>query len=320
MQRYILHRLLLGIVTLFMVSLLVFVMVRIAPGDVAMMIAAQGQEEGADIPEEVIQEIRDLLGLDRPLPLQYVEWMRGAVTLNWGESYFSGFDIFEEMRRRFPVTLELAFLSIIIAMAIGLPLGVLMALKQDTWLDYVARIFSLAGLSVPNFWSATLIIAVGMLWFNWAPRIEYVSPLKDPLGNLSLYFWPSMTLGWIVMATQARMLRSSMLEVLRQDYIRTARAKGLTGFVVTYRHVLRNAMLPVVTIVSFSVIIAMGGSVITEQIFNLPGMGQYLVQAMSQRDYPVVQTVVLFFAAWVVFVNLAMDLLYAWLDPRIRYN
>jgi len=205
-------------------------------------------------------------------------------------------------------------------MAMGLPLGIVMALKQDTWMDYAARIFSLAGLSVPNFWSATLIIAAGMLWFNWAPRIEYVTPLKDPLGNLSLYSWPAMTLGWIVMATQARMLRSSMLEVLRQDYIRTAHAKGLTAWVVTYRHALRNAMLPVVTIVSFSVIIAMGGSVITESIFNLPGMGQYLVEAMGRRDYPVVQTVVLLFAAWVVLVNLAMDLLYAWLDPRIRYN
>ena len=320
MQRYIVRRLLLGLVTMFIVSLLIFAMVRIAPGDVALQIAAQGQEEGADIPEEVIQEIRDLLGLDRPLPVQYGTWVRDIVTLDWGESYFSGFNVFEELRRRFPVTLELALISIVLAMAMGLPLGALMALKQDSWIDYAARIFSLGGLSVPNFWSATLIIAVGMFWLDWSPRIQYVSFFKDPLGNLSLYSWPAMTLGWIIMATQARMLRSSMLEVLRQDYIRTARAKGLTSFVVTYRHVLRNAMLPVVTIVSFSVILAMGGSVITEQIFNLPGMGQYLVTAMSRRDYPVVQTVVLLFTGWVVLINLATDLAYGWLDPRIRYT
>ena len=320
MQRYIVRRLLLGLVTMFVVSLLIFGMVRIAPGDVAMTIAAQGEEEGADIPEEVIEEIRLLLGLNRPLHIQYVVWLKDAVTLNWGDSYFDKLPITSELGRRFPVTLELMLMGVTIAMVVGLPLGVLMALKQDTWMDYAARVFSLAGLSVPSFWSATLIIAVGMYFLDWAPRIEWVSIFEDPLGNLSLYSWPALTLGWIVMATQARMLRSSMLEVLRQDYVRTARAKGLANMVVTTRHVMRNALLPVVTVISFTVILAMGGSVITEQIFNLPGMGQYLVTAMSRRDYPVVQTVVLLFAAWIILINLATDLTYAWLDPRIRYT
>lgn len=319
MQRYIVRRLLLGILTMFVVSILIFLMIRVAPGDVAYQIASQG-DDGEEIEEELLIEIRERLGLNEPLPIQYKNYIVSAVTLDWGSSYFSGLPIREEFGRRFPVTFELMILSVTIAMSVGLPLGALMALRQDTWIDYTARVFSLAGLSVPNFWSATLIITIGMLYFNWAPRVEYVSFFKDPLGNLSLYSWPALTLGWAVMATQARMLRSSMLEVLRQDYVRTAHSKGLNERTVTVRHVVRNAMLPVVTVISFTIILAMGGSVITEQIFNLPGMGNYLIQAMSRRDYPVVQIVILLFTFWIIIINLLTDLLYAVLDPRIRYS
>jgi len=319
MQRYIFRRILLGILTMFIVSTIIFAMVRIAPGDVAYTIASQGDEEGT-IPEEILEEIREQLGLNEPLLTQYKNYFVGFITLDWGVSYFSQQSISKEFLRRFPVTFELMFLSIMVSMCLGLPLGALMALRQDTWIDYSARVFSLAGLSVPNFWSATLIITIGMLYFNWAPQVSYVSFFEDPMGNLTLYFWPVLTLGWIVMATQARMLRSSMLEVLRQDYVRTAQAKGLSERVVTMRHVIRNAMLPVVTVISFTIIVSMGGSVITEQIFNLPGIGNYLIQAMSRRDYPVVQIVVLLLSFWIIIINLLTDLLYAWLDPRIRYS
>jgi peptide/nickel transport system permease protein len=309
--------------TALLVSLLIFVILRIAPGDVALLIATAGSgDEGeVEIPEEVLDQIREELGLDRPLPVQYITWVGDWVTGNWGSSlYRTDKVIWNEFKKKAPVTFQLAFLTIIISTVIGIPVGIMMALRQDTWVDYVFRIMSLGGISIPSFWFATMLLVVGLYWFEWSPRLTYVSFFDDPSGNIALYFWPAMTLGWVTSATKSRMMRSSMLEVLRQDYIRTAHSKGLRNFVVVYRHALKNALLPVVTIIGISFALIAGGSVIIETIFVLPGLGRYLVEGMGRRDYTVVQALVTFFSMWIIIANLLVDLSYGFLDPRVRYD
>ena len=320
MHRYIAQRLLQGLLSAFLVSLLIFIILRIAPGDVAMMVYTQGDEGIEDIDHEALQRIRENLGLHRPLHLQYMVWVRDMVTFDWGTSYFHGGNVWEDFKRKLPVTMELGVLSLVLSVLIAFPIGLLMALKQDTWSDYVGRVFSLGGLSIPNFWIATLVLVAGLYLLDWSPRLEYNHIWDDPLGNLSLMFWPAIIVGYSSTAVKARMLRSSMLEVLRQDYIRTAHAKGLSGMVVTYRHALRNAMLPVVTIVGFSIAAIIGGSVIMETIFQMPGLGQYLIAGMNSRDYNIVQSLVTFFAMWIILTNILVDISYAWLDPRIRFD
>ncbi|MFH1560140.1 MAG: ABC transporter permease [Chloroflexota bacterium] len=316
MLEYTVRRLLLGVLTALLVSVLIFVILRVAPGDVVDIILGG---EGAFYSEEAAHEIREQLGLLDPLHVQYLTFMRDFVTLHWGVSFVDGKDIWGQIRVRLPVTLELMFFTITLATVVGLPLGIVMALKQDTWMDYVLRIFSLAGLSIPNFWTGTMIVLIGTLYFNWSPRLEYVNPFEDPAGNFFMFFWPACALGWVTMATRARMMRSSMLEVLRQDYIRTAHAKGLSYSAVVWRHAMKNAFIPVITIIGISIAITIGGSVIMETIFMLPGMGQFLIYSLTRWDYPVVQTVVLFMAMWIVIVNLSVDLSYGWFDPRVRF-
>jgi len=313
-----------GAITVLLVSLFIFAMMRIAPGDVVMQIALDlvGGGEGSEgeelITQELLDTIRADLGLNRPLPIQYLTWLRDMATLNWGDSLFSQNPIWSEFARKVPLTLELAIFSVLLSTALGIPIGIIMALKQDTPLDYTGRIFSLAGLSVPNFWLATMLIVIGIYFLHWSPRLVYVHIWDDPIGNLSMFFWPALITGYSGMATKARMMRSTMLEVLRQDYIRTANAKGLRYFVVVYRHAMKNALLPVLTIIGIQVSHIIGGSVIMEQIFSLPGIGNYLVEALGRRDYPVVQTLVFVFASWIIITNLVVDLTYGWLDPRIR--
>ncbi|MQF49145.1 ABC transporter permease [SAR202 cluster bacterium AC-647-N09_OGT_505m] len=318
MQRYIARRIALGMFTAALVTLLIFALLRIAPGDVAMMIATQ-DDPNAAITEADLDEIREQLGLNAPLPTQYVTWIRDVLTLDWGVSLYHGEGIWDTFKQKLPVTLELAIVSVALSTILGIPCGIIMALRQDTWLDYSLRIFSLAGLSIPNFWIATMLLVGGMYILNWNPRLQYESFLDDPGGNMSQFLWPSIIVGYSAMATKARMMRSTMLEVLRQDYIRTAHAKGLKHYSVVTRHALKNALLPVVTIVGLSIAGILGGSVIIERIFNLPGMGNMLVEAMNNRDYPVVQILVLIFAMWIVLVNLLVDLSYGWLDPRVRF-
>jgi len=323
MQQYVLRRLFYGAITALLVSLFIFAIMRIAPGDVAMQIALDlvggEQGEGEDlVTQELYDSIREELGLNRPLPVQYLVWLKNMVTLNWGTSLYGENSIWEEFMRKVPLTLELAVFSIVLSTALGLPVGIIMALKQDTVLDYIGRVFSLAGLSVPNFWLATMLIMIGIYFVGWSPRLEYVHIWDDPIANLSIFFWPALITGYSAMATKARMMRSTMLEVLRQDYIRTANAKGLRYYVVVYRHAMKNALLPVLTIIGIQIARIIGGSVIMEQIFSLPGIGNYLVEGLGRRDYPVVQTLVLVFALWVVITNLVTDLAYGWLDPRIR--
>ena len=293
---------------------------RVAPGDVAMTVYTQGDEGVADIDEEALQRIRDNLGLSDPVHLQYLKWVGNMLTLDWGTSYFHGGSVWEDFKGKLPVTLQLALMTITISVIVAIPVGIVMALKQDTWIDYVLRIASLGGISIPSFWFATLILVVGLYWFSWSPRLEYVSPWEAPWDNIRMFIWPAVTLGWVTSATKARMMRSSMLEVLRQDYIRTAHAKGLRNLVVVYRHAMKNAMLPVVTIIGISFAVIAGGSVIIESIFSLPGLGRFLVEAMNQRDYNVVQAMVAFFSVWIIFANLLVDLTYGMLDPRVRYD
>jgi len=276
----------------------------------------EGGEELVTV--ELLEGIREDLGLNRPLPVQYIVWLKDMVTLNWGKSLFSESSIWGEFTRKAPLTVELAVFSVVLSTVLGIPVGIMMALKQDSALDYTGRVFSLAGLSVPNFWLATMLIMIGIYFLSWSPRLTYVHIWDDPVANLSMFFWPALITGYSSMATKARMMRSTMLEVLRQDYIRTANAKGLRYFVVVYRHAMKNALLPVLTIIGIQVSHILGGSVIMEQMFSLPGVGNFLVEGMSRRDYPVVQTLVMVFALWVVIINLVTDLMYGWLDPRIR--
>ena len=321
MHRYLARRLIFGVLTAALVSLLVFALMRIAPGDVAQSIAAQqaGGEEGT-VSEEQLEAIREAIGLNRPLYIQYLDWIGGFVMGDWGDSLFTKRPVFTEFKKKATVTVELVILSQIIAIAIGLPAGVLMALKQDSKIDYTVRIASLAGLSIPSFWSAILFLVGGAYFFRWNPPLGYIEFIDDPVGNMSQFIWPAIMIGYISAATKARMMRSTMLEVLRQDYIRTAHAKGLRQYAVTVRHALKNAFIPVVTVIGITTALSLGGSVVMERVFVLPGVGSYIVDGMLQRDYPVVQSMVLVFAAAVIFVNMLVDLSYGWLDPRVRYQ
>ena len=321
MKEYLIRRLLFGVVTLFTVSGLIFALLRIAPGDVALMIAeANSGGEGIDVSEEDLALIREKLGLNAPLHMQYYNWLTGYVVGDWGDSLFTGRDVFDEFKLKFPVTLELVIFSQVIAIFLGLPAGIIMALRQDSWLDYTIRITSLAGLSLPSFWSATLLLLGGAYFFTWNPELGSFKITEEPWQNIQQFFWPSMMLGYISASTKARMMRSTMLEVLRQDYIRTAKAKGLTEYVVTARHALKNAFIPVITVIGITTALALGGSVVMERVFSMPGLGSFILEGMLARDFPIVQSITLFFAISVVFVNLLIDISYGWFDPRVRYQ
>ena len=321
MKEYLIRRLLFGLLTVFVVSALIFALLRIAPGDVALLIAeANSGGEGIDVSEEDLEEIREKLGLNDPLHIQYLSWITGFMVGDWGNSLFTGRDVFDEFKLKFPVTLELVIFSQIIAIALGLPAGILMALKQNSWVDYVIRILSLAGLSLPSFWSATLLLLGGAYFFMWNPQLGSFALTEEPWQNIQQFFWPAMMLGYISAATKARMMRSTMLEVLRQDYIRTAKAKGLTQYVVTTRHALKNAFIPVITVIGITTALSLGGSVVMERVFSMPGLGGFILEGMLSRDFPIVQSIVLFFAMAVIFVNLLIDISYGWFDPRVRYQ
>lgn len=315
MFQYILRRLLVFIPTVLAVSLIVFMLMRVLPGDVATMILGEG---GSNKPEDV-QRLTSELGLDRPLPVQYADWIFGVIRLDAGSSLWSKEPVLTEIGRRLPLTMELAVLTFIVSMAVALPTGIIAATRRGTWMDYAARIFSVAGLAMPNFWVGTLIVLALVSWFNWSPPLGYAHFFEDPIKNLQQIIWPAVALGYAQAAILSRMTRSSLLEVLREDYVRTAHAKGLRERSVVLRHALRNALLPVVTLSAIQFANVLGGTVVLETVFSLPGLGRYLVDGIGRRDYPVVQTLVLLFACIFVGVNLIVDLLYAVMDPRIRY-
>lgn len=317
MSRYILSRLLLMIPTLLGVAVLTFVLLRMVPGDVVL---ARYAAHGVGVSEEVLEEERRLLGLDRPLHEQFVTWMVGAARLDFGTSLWTGRPVMREILVRLELSLELAIMATLLALALALPLGVLAAMKQDTWVDYLIRVFSIGGLSMPSFWLGIMLILLLLTLFRWSPPLTFTPLMRDPAENLSQLIWPALAVGYRYSAVATRMARSTVLEVLREDYVRTARAKGLGERLVVVRHAVRNALLPVVTVISLEFAFLIGGLVVTEQVFNLNGIGKLLVETVAQRDYPTIQALVLLLSVVFVFVNFVVDILYAVLDPRIRYG
>lgn len=316
MQRYVIGRLLLMIPTLLGVAILTFAIMRVVPGDVVVL---RYSGSGA-VPQEVIDAERQELGLDRPMPEQFADWMFDIVRLDFGESLWTDRPVIEEIQGRFGISLELALLATLLATALALPLGVIAAVKQDTWIDYAIRVFSIGGLAMPSFWLGILVILGLVVAFQWAPPLIFVPLWEDPVQNLAQLIWPAIVVGYRYSAVATRMTRSSVLEVLREDYVRTARAKGIKETLVIVRHALRNSLLPVITVISLEFAFLFGGLVVTEQVFNVNGLGKLLVDAVSQRDYPLVQGLVLIFAFMFVFINFIVDILYGALDPRIKYT
>lgn len=305
---------------LFGISIVVFAIMRMLPGDVAAMILGGEEEGGAGVSREAIEALRQQLGLDEPLWSQYLSWVGGLLQLDAGNSLWSGRPVFVEIAERLPLTVELALLALIISMIVGIPLGIMSALKQDTWVDYIFRTISVAGLTIPGFWLGTLTILFLTIFFNWVPPLGYVSFTDDPWTNLQQLIWPALVIGYGNAAIIARMTRSATLEVLREDYIRTAWAKGLSLRTILSVHALRNAMLPVLTLAAIELGNLLSGAVVMETIFTLPGIGRFLVDAIFHRDYPVVQTLVVMMGVLFVVLNLVVDVLYGLLDPRIRYE
>ena len=318
MRAYILRRLLMFVPVLMAASVLIFALMRVLPGDVAVMILVGPGGEGQASPE-ALAKLRADLGLDQPLFVQYVAWLKDVVQLNLGTSYASSRTVVTELSQRLPITIELAFLAIIMTMLVALPAGVVSAIRQNTWLDYLLRVVSVAGLTIPTFFTATLLILWLVTSFRWLPPIELVGLFNNPVENLTQLIWPAVMLAFYHGAVISRMTRSQMLEVLRQDYVRTAWAKGLEERLVVVRHALQNALLPVVTIAGLEFGVLLGGTVVMETIFVLPGVGSYIVESIRARDYPVLQAIILMMALSYLVINLVVDLCYAWLDPRIRY-
>jgi peptide/nickel transport system permease protein len=313
---YIVQRLVIALLTLLGMSVVIFVLLRLAPGDIVDILFSTA---GYVSPSEK-QAIMKELGMDRPYVVQYLDWLRQIVTGDLGKSYRYDLPAWEVIRPLVPVTLELAAFSMVFAVLIGVPAGVVSAVRQDTTLDYALRVFSLAGLSMPAFWLGMVIILGLVSWFAWIPPLTYVSPTKNLKLHLIQFLLPALAVGYRSSALIMRITRSSLLEVMREDYIRTAWAKGQTGRIVIWRHALKNALLPVVTVIGIEFAFLIGGLVVTETVFNLPGVARFLVQAILWRDYPVVQNLVMFTAIVVILSNLIVDMLYGVLDPRVRYG
>ncbi|HZH85194.1 MAG TPA: ABC transporter permease [Phototrophicaceae bacterium] len=317
MWQYILKRLLLMIPTLFGVALLVFLLLRVAPGDIVELKYAGS---GTFAPKEALDRERAQLGLDKPVAQQFVSWISGFVRFDFGQSMWTGQPITQEIRVRLELSLELAVMATLVAMLLAVPLGTLAALKQDTWVDYGVRIFSIAGLAMPSFWLGIVIILAFLILFKWLPPLTFTSFWVDPRANLAQLIWPALAVGYRYSAMATRMTRSAVLEVLHDDYVRTARAKGLGEAVVLLKHALRNALLPIVTVIGLEFAFLIGGLVVTEQVFNLNGIGMLFVESVTHRDYTMTQALVLLVSCVFIFMNFVVDLLYAWLDPRIRYR
>ena len=313
LRRYLAKRLLIAVPSLLIASLIVFTLPRLLPGDaVQLMLAEKAYAKDVD-------ELRAKLGLDRPLAVQYVEWLGRVAQGDLGESLWTRRPVLQELGQRLPITLELAFFALAFALLIALPVGVISAARADTLQDYLARSAAIVGLSVPGFWLATLLIVLPAIWWGWRPLIEFTEFSKNPLAHVAQFLLPALILGVAAGAALMRLTRSMLLEVLRQDYERTAWAKGLAERVIVLKHGLRNAIIPVVTLLGTQLPQIIGGTVIIETVFGLPGMSRFLFDAINQRDYPVIQGVNLVVVSTIVTLNLAVDALYAVLDPRIRY-
>jgi peptide/nickel transport system permease protein len=318
MARYAVNRFLLMIPTLLGVVVLVFVLLRVLPGDVVEMRFASGQNQFVD--QNLLAAERAKLGLDKPIWLQFVDYLWGLARLDLGRSMWTGSPITEEIQLRLALSLQLALMATAVATLLAIPLGIVAALRQDTWIDYVVRVFSIAGLAMPSFWLGILLILFLLVSFRWLPPMVYTPFWVDPWQNLAQLVWPAVAVGYRYSAVATRMTRSAMLEVLREDYIRTARAKGLWQNLILTRHALKNALLPVLTVIALEFAFLLGGLVVTEQVFNLNGIGLLFVKAISLRDYTLTQALVLLVATTFIVVNFLVDLAFAWIDPRIRYR
>jgi peptide/nickel transport system permease protein len=316
MKTYLLRRLVVALLTLFGMSVVIFVLLRLAPGDIVDILFSTAGYVDPDARRTIMRE----LGIDRPLAVQYLDWIGQVLHGDLGKSYRYDLPTWEIILPLLPVTAELALLSIIVAVLLGVPTGVVSAVRQDTTLDYVLRIVSLAGLSMPSFWLGMVIILSLVAWLGWIPPMTYVPPTENLRLNAIQFLLPALAVGYRSSALIMRITRSSVLEVLREDYIRTARAKGQKPRVVVWRHAFRNALLPVVTVIGIEFAFLIGGLVVTETVFNLPGVARFLVEAILWRDYPMVQNLVMFIAIVVILSNLAVDMLYGFLDPRVRYG
>jgi peptide/nickel transport system permease protein len=314
---YVIRRLLLVIPTLVGVAIAVFFLIRVMPGDVVVV---KLRADGAAVSEETIQAERKRLGLDKPLYEQFAEYMLGLPRLDLGKSLWTGESVTKEIALRMPVSFQIAIMAGVIAVLIAIPLGTISALYRDTWIDHTVRVVAVSGLAIPSFWLGMLIILALLSLFNWLPKIGYVPLWEDPITNLSVTIWPAASVGYRYAAVATRMMRSSLLEVMREDYIRTARAKGVWTRLIMSRHALRNALLPVVTVIGLEFAFLIGGLVVTEQVFNINGIGKLFVDATARGDFNLIQGLVLLIATIFVLVNLFVDLLYGWLDPRIRLN
>ncbi len=319
MRNYIIKRLLLFIPTVIAVSMALFAILRILPGDVAAVIIQAGDPEVTITEEERIR-VTEELGLDRPVHIQYAEWMWGVLRFDLGDSFIIKRPVMEFVKLQVPVTLQVALLSAILVAVISIPIGVLAAVYQDAWPDYILRGAAILGLAMPSFFIALLTVLILSRFFHWMPPFGFVHLWQDPWVSFQQLLFPALCIGFHSSGSMMRMTRGQMLEVLRDDYIRTARAKGLAERSVIIKHALRNAMLPVVTLFGFQIAFLLGGTVVIEIIFSIPGMGQQLIEATLLRDFPIVQTYVLYIAVIAMLSNLLVDLTYAWLDPRISYS
>ncbi|HZA22863.1 MAG TPA: ABC transporter permease [Dehalococcoidia bacterium] len=320
MRTYLTRRLLLFIPTAFGVSVFIFVMLHTIPGDYAVALFLGDPEEQISASQEQIDAVRKQLGLDGSLPEQYARWLGDFIRGDFGDSWTNRLPVVQRMLPRIALSLELGILSVGLACVLGTLLGVIAAVLRDTWVDYALRGASMGLQAMPGFWVALMVIVLLIAAFGWIPSVQYAHLWEDPVRNLSVLWLPALIGGSRGTAEILRMTRSSVLEVLHEDFVRTARSKGLSSRIVLSRHVLRNALLPVTTLAGFEVVFAMSGQIITEQIFNLPGIGKLFIQGVAARDYPVIQAIVMFIAGVVLLANFVVDIMYAWLDPRIRYT
>ena len=319
MTSYLVRRVLLIIPTIFLASMLVFFVVRLIPGNIIdLMLAEHDVSASVEMDREMIKKA---LGMDVPIHVQYGRWVSNIVVRgDLGKSLWSSRPVVEDITAKIPITFELGVLALMVALIIAFPIGIYSAIRQDTWGDYIGRTFAILCIAVPGFWLGTLIIVFPSIWWGWSPPISLIRFPEDPMGNLAQFIVPAVVLGMALSGVTMRMTRTMMLEVLRQDYIRTAWAKGLKERVVVIRHALKNALIPVVTLIGLQLPVLVGGTVIIEQIFSLPGMGRLIVEATFDRDYPMITGVMLFFALAVMLINLFIDLTYAYFDPRVHYR
>jgi peptide/nickel transport system permease protein len=314
MQRYVAQRLGIAIITLLGLSMIVFFFLRALPGDAAILVLGA---DAAASPEQV-KALRVQMGLEDPLPVQYVRWIGGVVRGDLGASLFTGRKVTAEIGNRISTSLELALLALVLGAAVGIPVGTLAAVQHGRWGDQAVRSLAILGLAVPNFWLGTMVVVFGARWFGWIPPVAHTEFWRDPSANLQQFVIPALVVGTGLAASLSRMTRSAVLEVLREDYIRTARAKGLAGRVVLLRHTLRSSLIPIITLFGIQVGVVIAGTVVVENVFNLPGLGRLILDSISRKDYPLVQGIILLYGGFITSVNLVVDLTYGLVDPRIR--